>query len=101
MIYVTIYLLLVEKPKLATVTKKPERNEGVLQSSGIVSTHPGNLVGVGEPSFAPSDFIFEAPSSIPSFVFRPLSPASAAGFLFPNSSVSSTMFSAFNDDVGR
>ncbi|KAL3867834.1 hypothetical protein ACJMK2_040680 [Sinanodonta woodiana] len=39
--------------------------------------------GGGEISFAPEDFAFTAPSSITSYIFQPLSPASAAQFLYP------------------
>ena len=35
-------------------------------------------------SFAPSDCTFNAPANLASFVFKPLSPASAASFLYPN-----------------
>lgn len=34
-------------------------------------------------SFAPKDFIFQAPSGLPSFKFEPLTPRSADAFLTP------------------
>ena len=36
-------------------------------------------------SFAPTDFIFKAPTGLPSFKFDPLTPRSADAFLTPRS----------------
>lgn len=69
-----------------------------LRDTSKVSTGRGDNVQPSEPSFAPSDFVFEAPQNVPSFVFQPLSPNSAANFLYPSSN--STSMSLFTDRVG-
>ncbi|KAK7100679.1 hypothetical protein V1264_023588 [Littorina saxatilis] len=66
-----------------------------------VSTHRGDVSPPAEPSFAPSNFLFEAPITVSSFVFKPLSPASAAGFLFPQTGANSTTLTTFSDRVDR
>ncbi|KAK3592082.1 hypothetical protein CHS0354_019339 [Potamilus streckersoni] len=48
--------------------------------------------GGGEMSFAPEDFAFTAPSSITSYIFQPLSPASAAQFLYPTQDTSVSFY---------
>nr|KAG5705819.1 hypothetical protein BaRGS_030709 [Batillaria attramentaria] len=79
-------------------TKKPKHDDKAKDTSKV-STQRGDRTQPVEGSFAPNDFVFEAPENVSSFVFKPLSPSSAASFLYPNGN--STTMSAFTDRVGR
>ena len=101
-----VYLCVNAFAHSAESTRAPEKkmtHQPSAEGKGAdkISTHRGDLNPLAEPSFAPNDFVFEAPSSVTSFVFKPLSPASAASFLFPSASGNSTTMSIFTKRVGR
>lgn len=55
--------------------------------SEVVDQAPADSIPAGDPvedpSFAPRDFTFQAPTGLPSFKFEPLTPRSADAFLTP------------------
>ncbi|KAL8577103.1 hypothetical protein ACOMHN_049792 [Nucella lapillus] len=84
----------------ATTTQKRRGPARTVKDTGKVSTRRGG--GEAQSSFAPSNFEFEAPSNLASFVFKPLSPTSSAGFLYPQGNTSNTTtISSFTQRVGR
>ena len=79
---------------LAEVVKQSEKETEMETETSVVKTPPprvsmSKVTRRGDTndtvaSFAPDDTTFSAPASVTSFDFKPLSPASAAVFLFPN-----------------
>lgn len=61
-------------------TKQQCKNKNNSQQRGRVENVRQGRGDITDTSFAPSEFKFSAPSGLKSFVFKPLSPASAAGF---------------------
>lgn len=88
-----------KKTKYKSQDNKIIYNQHKPDDARKVSTLRGNVKDSVEPSFAPTNFAFTAPGNICSFVFKPLSPASAASFLIPNGD--NTNVSLFSNNVGR
>ncbi len=76
-----------EQPVIEPVDSQSDGEPKASSDSSTNDSQQPSLTRVnttrGDQSFAPADFQFKAPTEIQSFVFKPLSPSSAANFLFP------------------
>ena len=63
---------------------QPPVSEEKEPNKKFVTQEHGSVVPTAESgSFAPQDFTFNAPEMVDKYSFKPLSPATAASFLFP------------------
>ncbi|KAK6178762.1 hypothetical protein SNE40_011274 [Patella caerulea] len=91
------------KSKVHPMTNRISKNQPTTPSSDV-NVPDKNLSKVttvrGDFGF-PNDFTFVAPSNLKSYIFNPLSPTSAADFLFPNQETSSYSFFNSSPQNGR
>ncbi|XP_050401930.2 disks large-associated protein 5 [Patella vulgata] len=91
------------KIKIQTLTNRKSKNQPTTSSSDV-NVPDESLSKVttvrGDVGF-PDDFTFIAPSNLKSYIFNPLSPTSAADFLFPNQESSSYSFFNSSPQNGR